>query len=327
MKAGDPVSTKQINTERIRIFMGNIGTATKSQIARELGLSFPTITRLVDALCASGELLEQGTGSSTGGRCACCYTLNPLYRLYLLIQLEPSRIYWTLKDLNQDAVEQGELHDPSLSLEKVDDIIFDISQRYEHLNSIAVGLAALVSNGVVDESACLPYLRGVDIKKHFLSVTSLPVFIENDMNFLTAGCWIKMKPTVNSLVTLYLGGGGMGGGMVINGKLWTGANGYTSEAVFLPFIKHYWEDLRTDPKGTDICELYARIIHIHAVTVNPSTIILYDHPLLNGRLDEIRCRCAAYIPLKAIPSIELSRNYQEDYEEGLFAMARKEGIL
>lgn len=327
MKTDDPVSTRQINTERIRVFMESAKTATKSQMARELGLSFPTITRLADELCSSGELMEQGTGSSTGGRCASCYKLNPLYRLYLLIQLDSSGMYWNLKDLEQNTVEQGELHFPSLCLENVDAVIVDIAQRYQHLNSIAVGMATLISNGVVDESAGLLYLRGIDIREHFLSVTTLPIVIENDMNFLTAGCWIKRRPSVNSLVTLYFNGCGMGGGMVIDGKLWTGASGYCSEASFLPFLEHYWEDLQTNPQDTDICELYARIIQIHAVTVNPAAVILYDHPLLSNKLDEIRRRCSAYIPPKAIPSIELSRSYQEDYEKGLFVMARKEGNL
>lgn len=325
MKTDDSLTIRHINLERIRVYMGEMQTATKSQISRELGLSFPTVTRLVDELCALGELLEQGTGSSTGGRCASCYRMNPMYHLYLLIQVEFSRIRWSLKDLSQNTVEQGEFHFSSLRLEEMDGLCLDIYRRYDSLTSIAVGVAALVSNGIVDETAGFECLRGMDIREHFQALIPIPIMIENDMNFLTAGCWSQRRAQANSLVTLYLGEYGMGGGVIVDGQLWSGASGYTGEAGFLPFLDHYWKELETRPWDMDICELYARLIQIYAVTLNPAMMILYAHPLLEGKLDEIRRRCASYIPAKAMPSIEMSRSYQEDYEKGLFAIARKEG--
>ena len=66
MKTEDSVSIKQINLERIRAFMEQEGSVSKSQAARQLGLSFPTVTRLLEELCASGEVLAQGMGTSTG---------------------------------------------------------------------------------------------------------------------------------------------------------------------------------------------------------------------------------------------------------------------
>lgn len=109
MKTEDPVSIKQINTDRIRTFMEQEGSVSKSQIARQLGLSFPTVTRLLEELCSGGEVLTQGTGTSTGGRCACYYQLNPDYRLYLLIQVEEGRMRWSLKNLDEEPVEQAEV--------------------------------------------------------------------------------------------------------------------------------------------------------------------------------------------------------------------------
>ena len=72
----------------------------------------------------------------------------------------------------------------------------------------------------------------------------------------------------------------------------------------------------------DVTELYTRLIQIYTFTVNPAMIVLYWHPLLEGKLDQIRRSCAALMPAKALPAIELSRSYQEDYENGLFAVAR-----
>ena len=43
MAQEEPVTVKQLNKEHIRAYMGKHTSASKSQIARELGLSFPTV--------------------------------------------------------------------------------------------------------------------------------------------------------------------------------------------------------------------------------------------------------------------------------------------
>ena len=113
--------------------------------------------------------------------------------------------------------------------------------------------------------------------------------------------------------------------MVINGQLWTGASGYCSEVGFLPVYDRLTQGSLGLPPAEHISELYARLIQIYAVTVNPHMMVLYRHPLLEGRLDEIRRLCASYLPSKAIPSIELSYDYQQDYEKGLFTVAKSMG--
>ena len=131
MAQEEPVTVKQLNKERIRAYMGKHESASRSQIARELGLSFPTVGRLIDELCSDGELTEQGAGSSTGGRCACLYELNPLFSLYLLVQVESDRVCWNLKDMRENTVEQGCLPFEILSLEQLDALILDIHNRYQ----------------------------------------------------------------------------------------------------------------------------------------------------------------------------------------------------
>lgn len=322
MKTEEPVSVKQINLERIRNYMEKMDSASKSQIARELGLSFPTIGRLVDELCATGELLEQGAGTSTGGRCACFYQLNPRYHLYLLVQIESARMCWNLKDARECLIEQGEIPFSILPLEKLDALIRDITGRFTHLRAISIGIAALMSHGVVTETTQYKHLLGMNLQAHAEQLTTVPVVVENDMNFLTMGCWSRKHLSSGSLVTFFLGGNGLGGGMVIDGKLWTGASGYCSEVSFLPLCQQYMPGAKGVPEEGDFCELYARLIQTYAVTLNPHMVVLYHDPVLEGKMDQIRCRCSQLIPAKAIPSIELSPDYQEDYEKGLFAVAR-----
>ena len=319
MAQEEPVTVKQLNKEHIRAYMGKHTSASKSQIARELGLSFPTVGRLIDELCSDGELTGQGAGSSTGGRCACIYELNPLFSLYLLVQVESDRVCWNLKDLRENTVEQGCLPFEILSLEQ---LVLDIHHRYPRLKAAAAGIAALVNHGVVEETNQYIGLKGFNLEEHFRHLVPIPMTVGNDMDFLTMGCWAQKHPDAGSLVTLFMGGNGIGGGMVINGRLWTGASGYCSEVGFLPVYGRLNKGSLGLPPAEHISELYARLIQIYAVTVNPHMMVLYRHPLLEGRLDEIRRLCASYLPSKAIPSIELSYDYQQDYEKGLFTVAK-----
>ena len=92
------------------------GPVSKSQVARQLGLSFPTVTRLLEDLGASGEVLTQGMGTSTGGRCPCHYRLNPDYRLFLLIQVEDGHMRWSLKNLDEETVSRQRFHSRAFPL-------------------------------------------------------------------------------------------------------------------------------------------------------------------------------------------------------------------
>ena len=165
MAQEEPVTVKQLNKEHIRAYMGKHTSASKSQIARELGLSFPTVGRLIDELCSDGELTGQGAGSSTGGRCACIYELNPLFSLYLLVQVESDRVCWNLKDLRENTVEQGCLPFEILSLEQLDALILDIHHRYPRLKAAAAGIAALVNHGVVEETNQYIGLKGFNLEE------------------------------------------------------------------------------------------------------------------------------------------------------------------
>ncbi|WP_455779778.1 DHH family phosphoesterase, partial [Gordonibacter pamelaeae] len=80
----------------------------KNELARRTGLSFPTVSRIVDDLVEAGEAKETGTAASTGGRCAKQYALDPAYRLFLCLRLEGRRLSWFVCDLNGTRLEQEE---------------------------------------------------------------------------------------------------------------------------------------------------------------------------------------------------------------------------
>ncbi len=66
---------------------------------------------------------------------------------------------------------------------------------------------------------------------------------------------------------------------------------------------------------------YMQVIRAYAALVNPARVVLYDNPLLEGRVDRIRRACAQTLPAQAVPEILLSHGFREDYNAGLFRLA------
>lgn len=316
-------SIKDINTEKIRSFMKKKIEASKSEVARETGLSFPTVTRIMDSLCTCGELLDTGQGSSTGGRCASVYSLNFKFSLCLLIQVEAKKGRWVIKDLAGDVVAQDDFYfEPGL-LEQLDSLIQSLEKVYPHLKAIVIGIAAMVKGGSVEETYSYTDIKGVDLPLHFKNLTDIPIQVHNDVNLITLGQWYQSKQKVKSSVSIYFGENGIGSGMLLDGEVWCGANGFAGELDFLPFFENSLTYVKNNFKNLSVVDYYAKLIQLYAVIFNPEQVILYSNPYISGKIDQIRQKCFQFLPQKVVPHIEVSNQYQSDYENGLYAKAEK----
>lgn len=318
-----PTSIKDINTEKIRAFMKQKKETSKSEIARGTGLSFPTVTRILDDLCTSGEIIDHGQGISTGGRCASIYSLNSTFSLCLLIQIEGIKVIWAVKDLSGNIVTQDEFPHKSSLLEQLDHLIQKLEAAYSQLKVIVIGIAAMVKEGTVEETIGFTNLKGIDLLLHFKNVTSLPVQVHNDMNLIALGHWYQSRQKPKSSVCIYLGECGMGAGIILDGEVWCGTEGFAGELSYLPFFEHSPFQTEDHFNLMNAVEYYARLIQIYTVILNPEQIILYQNPYIREKIEEIRKKCRKYLPGNVIPHIEVSQEYQSDYENGLFAKAKK----
>jgi hypothetical protein len=316
-------SIKDINTEKIRNFMKHKLQASKSEIARETGLSFPTVTRIMDGLCASGEIIDNGQGNSTGGRCASIYSLNPRYSLCLLIQIEGKKVKWVIKDLEGIVVTMDEFSFEKGLLEGLDNLINKLEKDYPVLKAIVIGIAAMVKGGTVEEATGFKDIKGVDIPLHFRNLTNIPVQIHNDMNLIALGQWYQSKQKAKSSVSIYLGENGLGAGMIIDGEVWCGATDFAGELSYLPLYENtsVWQE--ENFHNIDVVDYYTKLIQIYTIVFNPEQVILYNNIYISDKIDNIRRNCYKFLPSKVVPHIEVSKSYQSDYENGLYAKAKK----
>lgn len=111
--------------------------------------------------------------------------------------------------------------------EAVDDCDFDLKQ----VRGIGIGAAGAVDPvaGKVLFAPNLPKWENIPLKKELEKRLSVPVFVENDCNACTLGVQEKqLKGKYRDVIGIFIGTG-IGGGLMLDGKLHGGASGSAGE--------------------------------------------------------------------------------------------------
>ncbi|HTP06379.1 MAG TPA: ROK family protein [Nitrospirota bacterium] len=104
----------------------------------------------------------------------------------------------------------------------------------------AVGVGApgviLVDKGVVVKSPNFPDWNNLPLKAELEKALNIPVFIENDANAAALGeKWRGAGQNIGSMIHLTLGTG-VGGGIILDNKIWHGADGMAGEIGHMTLI-------------------------------------------------------------------------------------------
>lgn len=113
---------------------------------------------------------------------------------------------------------------------RVENIVNQIIEIIKELNvdAVGIGIAGLVSNGIVYYSPNLPGINKLNLKKELNDKLKIPIIIDNDANMVAIGEWqYGAGVGYHNLIAITLGTG-VGGGIIINDKLYSG-NGFAGE--------------------------------------------------------------------------------------------------
>lgn len=122
--------------------------------------------------------------------------------------------------------------------------------------AVGVGAPGVIHalNGVVVKSPNFPDWNNLPLKQQLERELGLPVCIENDANAAALGeQWRGAGKGINSMILLTLGTG-VGGGIILDGRIWEGADGMAGEIGHMTIVP----DGRTCGCGNRGClEMYA----------------------------------------------------------------------
>ena len=319
---------KNINESLIRKVLQRESIFTKTKIARETGLSFPTVSRILDEMTQAGEILLYGVDPTTGGRHAQAYVLNPEFAYILCVFTTSRGLRSVITNSLGEKINEEEHGMPSAIdkfVEKLDEIVEKKAEEYP-VRALSVGLNwGVSSNGTILFGAEPFGLQNFNLKEHLIEKFSLRVRIENDMNAIVTGCYEKkFDKDDRALACVSIGRTGCGCGLYLRGHLVRGVHGFAGELRYLPIDenrnldKEFAEGFPKVSQATRIAQLVSSL----CCTVDPGVIVFYDRGGQEETLRQVEEECRKYLPAEVIPKLEILNTYEEDYEAGLISFGK-----
>lgn len=287
-RAGD--HNQRVVLQAIRIH----GPITRTELAEISGLTAPAIANITKKLMADDLVMEAGQRRGGRGQPATRLAVNPDGRLSLGVNIDRDHVSAVLLDLGGVVrgrrCEETPLQAPreaAVQARRLMDELLDEAPGARG-RLLGAGLALPDDLDTVD----LPALHhghgwgGADLEALFSAALELPVQLENDaaaaaIGELQFGHGLRHRSFFYVLITT-----GLGGGLVVEGDYFRGANGRSGEIGFLPLHR---PGARTLQEAVSLSALFAHL-HAHGVEVAGASA-LGDlppgaHALMEGWLDE-----------------------------------------
>lgn len=226
-----------LNERRVLREAFNCGTISRSQISKNIGLNKVTVSEIVSGLIDKGILLEQGQGDSThnGGRKPTILKFNR--DLGYIVSLDWGYDYLVLLVARMDGtiVEETGISIVDLPATVVITKIIDWIEDYDQRKALPIPLLGIVAaiHGIVHHNK-ITYSPFVDfgtvdvgrvLEEHF----TVPVHLQNEANLSAIyERDYEGRRDDESLVTISVHKG-IGAGIIIHGKLYTGRHGEAGE--------------------------------------------------------------------------------------------------
>lgn len=290
-----------------------LGSATKGELALHTGLSIATCGAVLNELSLTGEVLALELEASRGGRPAQRYACNPDFFSQLSIYAAGSdtgaELVWSLSSATGERLAEGEQAFKPLNLATLYGLVDALLTRYPDVSALGLGLPGVMRNGVV--ATCdISLFAGLPIAHLLQERTGRYTLIDNDMNF-TAWGFYRSSCADETAPIAYIYKPDVpctGCGMVINGRVLSGASNFAGEVSHLPFNVEGELPLSGE---------LARIIVSLTALINPATVAIAGHRLAADQLPEIVNICQRYVPHQHLPTLIYREEIRDDYLRGI----------
>jgi glucokinase-like ROK family protein len=223
---------------------GNVLSALELSIRIEKSL--PLTARILNELVDEQILKESGYASSTGGRRPQRYSLvaGKMYVVSVAMDQLVTRI--GIIDLQNCDISHTEKYNLVLSqggaslstlTRYINEFIKKSRIKKDKILGVGIGMPGFVD---VDKGINYSFLdhKGESITAYIEKIIELPVFIDNDSSII-ALTELKLGSAMNTKNTMVINlGWGVGLGMIVNGRLFRGNNGFAGEFSHIPLFEN-----------------------------------------------------------------------------------------
>jgi predicted NBD/HSP70 family sugar kinase len=237
----DLALVRELNERIVLSLIRQEGSISRAELARRSNLSRSTVSSIIAALLASDLVRETGTGDSHGGRRPIMIEFNYQSSFVVGIELGNTTLTVLLTDLAATVLRRAQrplaiTAGPEICIPQVIDLfnttLAAANVPYGKIVGVGVGVPGPLAfaSGRPIRPPAMPGWHDVPLRALLEDALGLRVFLENDSNLgaLAEHRWGAAQGWHN-VAYLYLGGAGIGAGLILDGRLYRGDIGAAGE--------------------------------------------------------------------------------------------------
>lgn len=211
------------------------------EISLLIGKSIPLTTKMLTDLIKKGMVSETGFAQSTGGRRPLMYSLNPEVLYVVAVAMDQFITRIAIMNLRNKVITEERIELPlakneaalSLLVQHISSVIERSGIPHEKFVGVGIGMP-----GFIDVKKGINYSHldndGKNMAHYISNIVQMPVLIDNDST-LIALAELRFGAARNTKNTLIINmAWGIGMGLVLNGELYRGNNGFAGEFSHTP---------------------------------------------------------------------------------------------
>ena len=218
------------------------GKLSSTELGERLDKSVPFVNKILAGLISENMIYEKGLAGSTGGRRPVNYAIVAELAYIVAVSVDQRYTRIAIIDMNRKIVFPIAefnliLKDNTNALEQLGTNIAGVIKQSgigkQKLLGIGIGMPGFID---VNKGINYTFFQGQSVTEYVSGVTGLPVFIDNDSSVI-ALAELKFGAAVgkrNAMVVNMTWGVGLG--MVVNGELVRGENGFAGEFSHIPLF-------------------------------------------------------------------------------------------
>ena len=213
------------------------GSSTITDLAKELDLSVPTVTKFISEMCEEGYINNYGKLETSGGRYPSLYGLNPESGYFIGVDIKKFAINIGLINFKGDMVELKmnipfKSENTSEALEELCKLILQFIKKVDIDNDKILNININVSGRVNPESGYSFSQFNFEerpLAEVLTEKIGFRVTIDNDTRAMTYGEYMKGCVKGEKDIIFVNVNWGLGIGIIIDGKIYTGKSGFSGE--------------------------------------------------------------------------------------------------
>jgi predicted NBD/HSP70 family sugar kinase len=209
--------------------------SSRIELARLTTLNKATISSIINELVEKEIVIETDKNIKTSGRSAKVVALNKNAGRIISIELLTDSLYGVVTNLYGQILYElrKDVPDPEFNpylailLQAIDELRANTKDSTYGVIGIGIGVYGILSKQKRIKFATFTSWKDIDLKQIIEDYTGIETYVENEANISALGEHV-ISPQTDNLVSLNIGIG-VGMGIIIDNRLYTGENGYAGE--------------------------------------------------------------------------------------------------